>query len=127
MKYKSLIARWAYDIISLFFNQIIVVYYIKRTTGEMRRMACVYNPGVDQQPEDLRYNREKKNLLLVWDVEKADWRQISMDAVQKIVVGRNEFTWREFSQASRDMEMCDRYDDMMADSEIPFVLNLYSN
>ena len=99
--FNNKVANWAFELIRFFANQIIVVYFVKRTTGEMRRMVCTWDPSY--LANDLRFDPTKKNLLQVWDTEMQAWRFISMDAVKKITVAGLEFDWSSSKAAQEDM------------------------
>lgn len=63
-----------------------VVYFVKRTTGEMRRMVCIYDPK-RSEAQRFKFNPRTKGLLPVFDVEKGEPRMINLSGVRKIVVG----------------------------------------
>lgn len=83
-KFSNEIAKGAFEIMDMFKGEAVVVYFTKRTDGQRRRMVCTYG----EQPLLTRrsWDPSSKNLLQVFDCEKGDWRFVSMDAVEKIVV-----------------------------------------
>ncbi len=64
-------------------HRTLVVRFIKRTDGSLRRMVCIHFP---EQAENtrFRFNPAAKGLAAVWDVEKGARRFINLDAVQSI-------------------------------------------
>ena len=60
------------------------VRFIKRTTGELRVMNC--RTGVRQgvTGEGLKFDPEKRGLLVVWDAKIGQHRMVSLDGVQSI-------------------------------------------
>jgi len=78
------IAAAAFSIIAAFTGRTMVVYFTKRTDGERRRMVCYYNPQLITRRS---WDPSSKQLLQVFDIEQGAGRFISMDAVEKIVIG----------------------------------------
>lgn len=90
------VAIWAYSLVQLFVGQIITVYFTKRTTSETRRMVCVW--GESAPITRRKWDPSKKQLLNVFDVEKGEYRFISMDAVQRIVIGGTTYLPHQMPQ-----------------------------
>ena len=86
--FSDSIAAWAFSIISAA-TSVVTVYFTKRTNGETRRMVCYWSPTLITKRS---WDPTAKQLLNVFDVEAGDYRFISMDAVQKIVVNGVTFT-----------------------------------
>ena len=64
-------------------NELIVVRFVKRTTGEVRRMLAIFNPArVDQST--FKFNPAQKGLLPVWDCEKGGRRFVNLDGVLSV-------------------------------------------
>ena len=70
-------------------NRTATVYFIKRTTGALRRMVCIHYPGAAEKAR-FRFNPQTKGLLAVWDVEKGARRFINLDGVRRIVISGEE-------------------------------------
>jgi len=113
--YKNKVAQWAYEIIALFSGQIAVVYFTKRTTGTIRRMVCYWDATILEKYEDMDFDPFSRNLLPVWDIEKGDWRNISMNNVEKIVIDGTEFNYQAEQEAARDAVMIEKYDKLVTD------------
>ena len=109
LTFNNKVAQWAFSLIQSVVGRVVVVYYIKRTTGEMRRMVCVWNEGIEG-------STPSRNLLAVWDVEKADYRSISMNAVKKIVISGIEHDYKAEMEAKRDAEMVGKYENLIANA-----------
>ena len=80
-----------------------------------------------EEYKKLRYNPTQKNLLLVWDVESMGWRNISMNAVKRIVIGGSEFDWESSKVAAEDMhhaqiEEYEQFEAMISDTQYPRAL-----
>lgn len=61
----------------------LVVRFVKRTDGTLRRMFCIYYPEAAERAT-FRFNPGEKNLIPVFDCEKGARRFISLDGVQSI-------------------------------------------
>lgn len=59
------------------------VKFVKRTTGEVRRMNARVRPPAEGGP-GMPYDPSQHNLLVVWDVHKKAWRQIPADNVLEL-------------------------------------------
>ena len=91
---ESLTSTAAKSLIEAHPRRTLVVRFRKRTTGRMRRMACIYFPE-EAEAARFRFDPAAKGLLPVWDVEKGARRFVSLDSVQSIklsgrVLGPNE-------------------------------------
>lgn len=62
-----------------------VIVYIRelRTRPEPRRMVCRWSPDLAERTR-LPYDPIEKDTLLVWDLEKGDYRTVSLDRVEEI-------------------------------------------
>jgi len=104
-QFSNPIAKWAFSLISSIIGQTFVVYFTKRTTGEMRRMVCYY---MENGPITRRnWNPSSKNLLNVWDIEKGAQRFISMDSVERIVIGGTAHMFEPLSDNDPVEPACD--------------------
>lgn len=79
----------------------LIVRFIKRTTGELRRMVCIYYPE-GAKKATFRFNPVAKGLVPVWDVEKGGHRFINLDGVQSVKIGGRHLNPKERREADRD-------------------------
>jgi hypothetical protein len=63
------------------------VRFRKRTDGSTRRMVARTGVHIGVTGKGLPYDREEKDLLPVWDVQKGAWRSIPIDSVYSLVCG----------------------------------------
>jgi len=63
-------------------GQIFQVTFIKRTTGERRRMVCRLGVRAHLKGGALNYDPSALNLLPVFDMQAQEYRSIPLDAVQ---------------------------------------------
>jgi len=61
------------------------VTFIKRTTGELRRMNCRRGVKKYLAGGELGYNAKAKALLPVFDLQKGEYRMISCESIQELV------------------------------------------
>ena len=66
-------------------HRTLVVRFVKRTTGTLRRMVCVHYPEHAARAR-FRFNPVAKGLIAVWDLEKGARRFVNLDGVQEIKV-----------------------------------------
>ena len=62
-------------------GKIFSVTFKKRTTGECRKMICKINVKSHLRGGHLNYKSEHKNLLIVYDMQKKDYRSVPIDAI----------------------------------------------
>lgn len=72
-------------------GRIFSVEFIKRTTGEHRKMLATLNYESKLKGGTLNYSPDAKNLLVVWDIQKKGFRSISLDSVLRITAGGNTY------------------------------------
>jgi len=101
--YTSKTARKAFELITSA-SAIAVVYFTKRTTGELRRMVCTFDPAVT-----MRYNPAAKNVLPVFDVEKGEYRTVSLDRVLSVVVASKRHRIGTFGPSDQALMHEERY------------------
>ena len=73
------------------------IAFKKRTTGEMRVMRCTLNFKVipkEKRPASVNLKRiltdlQKNKLLRVFDIEKMDWRSVTIDSIQCLTDDNN--------------------------------------
>ena len=78
------------DAIALIENsngKIITVDFIKRTTGELRTMNCRLGVRKHLKGGELAYDPKEKGLITVFDMQKAGYRSIATESIQRITIG----------------------------------------
>ena len=70
------------------------VRFIKRTTGESRNMSA--RLGVRKylkNPDDngLKFSPAKKNLQVVFDMNKGEYRMVNLDGLTNLKINKEEF------------------------------------
>jgi hypothetical protein len=82
-------------------GRIFTVEFVKRTNGELRTMVC--RRGVRKGVKGIghSYDPLSKALLCVFDVQKNDFRMISLDALVALRMNGREWRWngRRFVKA----------------------------
>jgi hypothetical protein len=68
-------------------GKIFSVRFIKRTTGEERKMVCRLGVKSHLKGGELAYNPAEKALLTVFDVQKQDYRSINLDQLLEVSAG----------------------------------------
>jgi hypothetical protein len=68
------------------------VEFIKRTTGELRKMNCRLGVQKNLTGAGMGYDPIKKNLMTVWDVQKNGYRMINLESVQAVRVNGVRFS-----------------------------------
>lgn len=85
------LAKWAFSLIQSLEGKTFVVYFKKRTGDKStRRMVASWLPSMISERG---WNPFEKNLLNVFDIEKGDYRFVSMDSVEKIIIGGETFVF----------------------------------
>jgi hypothetical protein len=72
-------------------GQIFSVEFIKRTTGELRRMVCRLGVKKHLRGGTAAYDAREHNLLTVFDMEKNGYRSIPVEAVLSLTVHGHTF------------------------------------
>ncbi len=75
-------------------HRTLVVRFIKRTDGSLRRMVCIHFPKQAEFAR-FRFNPAAKGLAAVWDLEKGARRFVNLDGVQSIKAGGKTLTPNE--------------------------------
>lgn len=82
-------------------GQFMCVEFVKRTTGEVRRMNCrtgvrahLKDPGAAPDPKLLEQDL-KHDLLRVYDLVKREYRMINLRSVRRITAGGEVFEAEE--------------------------------
>ena len=71
------------------------VEFIKRTTGELRSMTCRRGVTKGLKGGKKAFSDAGKNLLTVWDMSAKGYRSIPVDAIQKLSVNGQVFSFAE--------------------------------
>lgn len=66
--------------------------FIKRTTGELREMNCRTDVTSKLKGGEANYDREEYKLLLVYDMQKQDYRTVPIEGITEIKMGGEWFT-----------------------------------
>ena len=74
-------------------GQIFYIEFIKRSTGELRKMRC--RKGVKRYLKggSKSYNPKAKNLITVFDMDKGAYRSIPVEGVQCLTVSGQSFVF----------------------------------
>ena len=67
-------------------GKIFSVHFIKRTTGELKKMVCRLGVKKGVKGVGLPYNPLSKGLLPVFDMQKNGFRQISLDNITYLLI-----------------------------------------
>jgi hypothetical protein len=73
-------------------KRIFSVTFIKRTTGEIRKMNAMRGVRKGVKGVGLNYDAPEKNLLTVYDVKKQGFRSINLDSVLEFKANKQLFT-----------------------------------
>lgn len=74
-------------------GHIFTVEFIKRTTGELRKMKCRTGVKKHLKGGTLAYSPKDNGLLTVYDLEAKGYRSIPVQNVQRLSVGGQTFTF----------------------------------
>ncbi len=69
------------------------VEFIKRTTGELRKMQCRLGVKKHLKGGSKAYDSSAKNLLTVFDMQAKAYRSIPLEAIQRLTVGGQTFNF----------------------------------
>jgi hypothetical protein len=73
-------------------KRIFSVTFIKRSTGEVRRMNAMRGVTKGVKGVGLNYNASEKNLLTVYDMKKKGFRHINLSDVLEFKANKQLFT-----------------------------------
>jgi hypothetical protein len=73
-------------------KRIFSVTFIKRTTGEIRRMNAMRGVRKGVKGVGLNYDAPEKNLLTVYDMKKQGFRSINLDSVLEFTANKQKHT-----------------------------------
>ena len=74
------------------------VRFIKRTTGESRNMSArlgvrkyLKNPDGNDADNGLRFSPSKRNLQVVFDMNKGQYRMVNLDGLTNLKINKEKF------------------------------------
>jgi hypothetical protein len=73
-------------------KRIFSVTFIKRTTGEVRKMNAMRGVRKGVKGVGLNYDAPEKNLLTVYDMKNQGFRSINLDSVLEFKANKQLFT-----------------------------------
>lgn len=76
-------------------NTIFGVTFVKRSNGEVRDMTCRLGVKKGQVGGELPFDPVVKGLLPVYDMQKFDYRMISLDTLTELRVGGKVYRFEE--------------------------------
>jgi hypothetical protein len=74
-------------------GRIFSVTFIKRTTGEVRRMVCRRGVSVGIKGVGMKYSPDTRNLMVVWDVQVGGYRMVSLDSLLTLRMHGRRYEW----------------------------------
>ena len=72
-------------------GKIFTVIFKKRTNGEIRTINCRFDVKSHLRGGELKYSPKEKNLMIVFDMQKQDYRSINLDSIIEIKVDGQTF------------------------------------
>ena len=72
-------------------GKIFYVEFVKRTTNELRRMTCRLGVKSYLHGGTLKFSPKERNLLVVFDMDKRDYRMINLSGLKKISIRGKEY------------------------------------
>ena len=79
------------DIRELAGGSIFYVEFIKRSTGELRKMRCRLGVEKNLTGKGMNYDPAKHDLLCVYDLDKEAYRMIALESIQRITIRGETF------------------------------------
>jgi len=76
-------------------GQIFTVEFIKRTTGELRKLNCRIGVKKHLKGGKAAYNAAEKQLLTVFDMSANGYRSIPLEGIQRVSVGGQTFSFNQ--------------------------------
>jgi hypothetical protein len=67
------------------------VHFIKRSNGCYRKMNCRFGVKKNLVGTGPKYNFEEKGLMSVFDVQKCEYRVISLESIRRIRINHKVF------------------------------------
>lgn len=78
-------------IVSMNKQDIFYVEYIKRTTGELRKMTCRKGVKKYLKGGEKAYNDKEYDLMTVFDMDKVGYRAINLREVKRLTINKEQF------------------------------------
>jgi hypothetical protein len=75
-------------------EQIFTVVFIKRSTGELRKMNCRKGVTKYLTGGEIKYNPKDKNLIVVFDMQKKAYRMIALENIRTINMNNSQYEVR---------------------------------
>ena len=76
-------------------GQIFTVEFIKRTTGDLRKLNCRIGVNKHLKGGKVAYNATEKQLLTVFDMTANGYRSIPLEGIQRVSVGGQVFSFNQ--------------------------------
>ena len=84
-------ATEVFDFLNNLNGSIFGIDFVKRTTGEVRKMKATTNYDKHLKGGELNYSAKDKGLVIVFDLDKKGFRSIPADAVVEIRAKGNTY------------------------------------
>mgnify|MGYP003641663368 CR=1 FL=1 len=81
------------DIIKQTKGKFFTVEFVKRTTGELRKMNCRTGVSKGVTGAGKTYDPEEKGLVTVWDTQAKSFRSISIEGIISVTADGVEWRW----------------------------------
>lgn len=78
-------------IVSMNKEDIFYVEYIKRTTGELRKMTCRKGVKKHLKGGQKAYSDKEYDLMTVFDMDKVGYRAINLREVTKLTIAKQKY------------------------------------
>ena len=78
-------------------GRIFSVEFVKRTTGELRKMICRKSVKKGVNGKGLKFDPLKKSLMTVFDMQKIAWRSVDINTLQTIAINGEKFFVTSFN------------------------------
>jgi len=67
-------------------GKFVSILFVKRTTGELRKMLCRTGVKKHLQGGTMKYNPREHGLLTVFDMIKREYRSVPVEGLQRVMV-----------------------------------------
>ena len=74
-------------------GRVFQIEFIKRTTGELRKMNARLGVSKNVTGKGLAFNPKSNNLIVCWDMQKGAHRMISVENIKKIKLNGIEYNF----------------------------------
>ena len=72
-------------------GKIFFAEFVKRTSGETRRMTCRLGVKSYLKGGSLSYSPKAKKLVVVFDMDKHNYRMINLEGLKKLSIGKEHY------------------------------------